>query len=82
MCYYYYSFLNIILLLLLLLLLHHHHYHHHHRHLGKTLYLRMPQGFLSTLELSEMNSKYDTVTMFLSVSVINNISNQNLQKCL
>jgi len=29
-----------------------------------------------------MNSKYDKVTMFLSVLVINNISNQNLQQCL
>jgi len=60
----------------------HHHHNHHHRHLGKTFYLSKSQGFLSTLELSEMNSEYDTVTMFLSVSVINNISNQNLQKSL
>jgi hypothetical protein len=79
MCYYYYHyyyyFLNIILLLSLSSS------SSSPSTFRKTFYLRKPQGFLSSLELSEMNSKYYTVTIFLSVSVINNISNQNLQQC-
>jgi len=75
-CYYYYSFLNIILLLLLLLSL------SSSSTFRKNALLTQAPGILIYVRIVWNELKYDTVTTFLSVSVINDISNQNLQKCL